>query len=102
MSSLRDVLFSHKQETKVGVFSCVFMVPSGYKLDRDIAAMLSNYKEFGSQIACPKFTTTTKHKMYIKTLQIQNDLSTVLVELNHDMVLLLLCRVNSEQFSTGR
>lgn len=40
----------------------MFIVPPGYKLDRDIAAVLSSYKEFGSQIACPIFTTTTACK----------------------------------------
>lgn len=65
MSSLRDVLFSHKQETQMGVLSWVFMAPSGYKLERDIAAGLSSYEQFGSQILCPKFTTTTKHKKQI-------------------------------------
>lgn len=41
---------------------------------------------------------STKNK-YIKTSRIERDLSSVLVEINHDIVLLLLCRVNSEQFS---
>lgn len=34
-------------------------------MERDIAAGLSSYKQFGSQILCPKFTTTTKHKKQI-------------------------------------
>lgn len=51
---------SKKPET--GGLSWVFIVPPGYKLDRDIAAVLSSYKEFGSQIACPIFTTTTACK----------------------------------------
>lgn len=46
----------------MGVLSWVFMVPSGYKLDRDIAAVLSDYKELGSRIACPEFTDTTTCK----------------------------------------
>lgn len=41
---------------------------------------------------------STKDK-YIKTARIERDLSSVLVEINHDIVLLLLCRVNSEKFS---
>lgn len=65
VSSLRDVLFSHKQETQMGVFSWVFMAPSGYELERDIAAGLSSYKQFRSQMLCPKFTATTKHKKQI-------------------------------------
>lgn len=48
------------------MLSWAFMVPSGYKLGKDIAAVLSNYKEFGSQIACPKFTTTTEHKKQVQ------------------------------------
>lgn len=41
---------------------------------------------------------STKDK-YIKTAWIERDLSSVLVEINHDIVLLLLCTVNSEKSS---
>lgn len=78
------------------------MVPSGYKLDRDIAAVLSNYKEFGSKIAQNLLPPPSTKTMHMKTSQIENDLSTVLVELNHDIILLLLCRVNFEEFPTRR
>lgn len=50
------------KKPEIGGLRWVFMVPPGYKLDSDIAAVLSSYKEFGSQIACPKFTTTTTCK----------------------------------------
>lgn len=43
-----------------------------------------------------------KKSRHIKNSQIHNDPPTVLVELSHNVVLFLLCRVSSEHFPTGR